>query len=256
MVNPFDRAPEIYDRVRPEYPPALFTDLLALLAERTALRAVEVGPGTGQATGALLARGVRVTAVEPGTNLAAFLAQKFARQPLLTVLNARFEDAMLPEGAWDLVLAATSLHWIAPMARVAKPYALLEPGGVFAVIDTTQVHSAVDQGYFRRSQAIYDRYWPAQVYRDAPDPDAVVPPILGEMTASGVFSDIRLHRYRWDRVYDADAYVDLVRSYSNTYDLSDEDRPRFLREIREMVAAEPGGAVVRPLVTTLVTGRR
>lgn len=112
-----------------------------------------------------------------------------------------------------------------------------------------------DRGYFERSHPIYLRYWPDQPYRDAPTPD-VIPPIFEEMSASRLFEDICLYRYRWDQTYDVDAYLDLVRSYSNTYELAPKVREQFLRDIREMVAAEDGGSVVRPLVITLVIGRR
>ena len=256
MTSPFDAVPEIYDRARPEYPPPLFDALWNTLPERgTPARVVEVGPGTGQATGALLARGAHVTAVELGPSLAAFLARKFRTQPNLTVVNASFEDAALADGAWDLVVSATAFHWIDPAVRMRKPHALLAPGGVLAIIDTTQVRSAADRGYFERSHPIYLRYWPDQPYRESPEPD-VVPPIFEEMRASALFEDVRLHRYRWPQVYGADQYEDLVRSYSNTYDLAPEAREQFVREIHEMVATEEGGFVVRPLVITLVTGRR
>ena len=60
----FDNIPEIYDRVRPTYPPALFDALLSYLSSppERGLRAVEIGPGTGQATRSLLERGIAVSA--------------------------------------------------------------------------------------------------------------------------------------------------------------------------------------------------
>jgi hypothetical protein len=140
--------------------------------------------------------------------------------------------------------------------RMRKPHALLAPGGMLAVIDTNQVNSDVDRGYFERSHPIYARYWPEQPeYRGGPDPD-VEPPILEEIRASGLFEDVRLWRYRWDQRYEVDAYIDLVRSYSNTNGLAPDVRERFLHDIRTMVAAEPESCVIRPLVITLVAGRR
>lgn len=195
-------------------------------------------------------------AVELGPALASHLRARFRRQRHLEVVNARFEDAPLEEGAWDLVVSATAYHLVTGEARMTKPRALLAPGGVFAVIDTIQVRSVLDRGYFERSQPIYARYWPDEgAYRPAPEPDAD-PPVLEEMRASGLFAGVEVRRWRWDQVYGTDAYMDLVRSYSNTYDLDEERRARFLAELRAFVEAEPGGSVVRPLVITLVTGRR
>ncbi|HEY2332172.1 MAG TPA: hypothetical protein VGH94_09625, partial [Acidimicrobiales bacterium] len=62
----FDEVPDLYDRVRPAYPDALFDDLVAItgLDDRSSL--LEVGCGTGQATRSLATLGCSVTAVEPG----------------------------------------------------------------------------------------------------------------------------------------------------------------------------------------------
>jgi SAM-dependent methyltransferase len=255
----FDWDPENYDRARPTYPDALFDDLWAYLDEAARAQpvVVEVGPGTGKATRSLLERGARVTAVELGPQLAAFLAQKFRAQPALSVVNAAFEDAPLPRGAWDLVFSATAYHWIASDIRTSKPHALLKAGGVLAIVDTIQVRDEADRGYFERSQSLYARYWPDQTtYHPAPDPDVVEPPIAEELRASGLFDDVRLWRYRWDQRYDADAYMSLVRSYSNTYELAPDVRERFLIDLRAFVEAEVGASVLRPLVITLVVGRR
>src|SRR5260370_1332456 len=54
----FDKVPDIYHRIRPGYPRALFDDLFDLLPERPYV--LEVGPGTGQPPRDLLARGAGV----------------------------------------------------------------------------------------------------------------------------------------------------------------------------------------------------
>ena len=58
----FDEVAELYDRVRPGYPDDLLDELAAVLPRSPVV--VEVGPGTGQATKGLVARGASVTAVE------------------------------------------------------------------------------------------------------------------------------------------------------------------------------------------------
>ena len=46
----FDEVPELYDRVRPTYPPELFADLVAITGIHEGSSVLEVGCGTGQAT--------------------------------------------------------------------------------------------------------------------------------------------------------------------------------------------------------------
>ena len=60
----FNNVADIYHRIRPGYPPALFDDIFGLLPARP--HVLEVGPGTGQATRDLLARGATVRAIEIG----------------------------------------------------------------------------------------------------------------------------------------------------------------------------------------------
>lgn len=256
MTLAFDNVPHIYTRVRPEYPPTFYDALFEMLPDRLApIRAVEVGAGTGQATGALLARGAHVTAIEIGPRIAAYLERRFSRQPNLRVIVSTFEDAPLPVGVWDLVFAATAYHWVRPEARMVRPHALLAAGGVLAVVDTLQVASEADRGFFRRSDPIYRKYWPDQAYQGAPEPD-VDPAVLAEMRASGLFQDVQVRRRRWDQVYSAEAYLDLVESYSNTNELPPEARAAFLADLRAFVETESGGTVLRPLSITMVTGRR
>ena len=256
MTSKFDDAAAAYTRVRPEYPPPLIDALFDLVPEHDPLRTVEVGPATGQLTGALLGRGAHVTAVELGPSLAEHLARRFRRQPHLAVVNARFEDAPLAEGAWDLAVSATAYHWVTPEARMARPHALLVPGGILAIIDTVQIASPVDRGYFERSHPIYQRYWPEQgPYRPGPAADTDHP-LAAEMRASGLFQDVTLQRWRWDEIYDVDRYEDLVRSYSNTNDLPPDVRERFIADIRAFVTTEEGSMVIRPRNAVLITGRR
>ena len=257
--NPFDGVAEIYDRARRSYPPRLFDDVFNYLGEHpqepSTVAAVEIGPGTGQATGPLLARGVTVAAVEPGPRLAAFLRNKFAAEQRLVVINERFEDAPLPEGIADLVLAATSFHWVDAEVRYTKTVELLRDGGALAVIGTNQIASEVDRGYFAASQPIYERYFPNDTHEELPGED-VTPPEVGELLENEAFEGVELFRYRWDQSYSTADYLDLVRSYSGTAELDADVREAFVAELGAFIDAEFEGRVVRPLVLTLLLARK
>ncbi|HET8788172.1 MAG TPA: rRNA adenine N-6-methyltransferase family protein, partial [Actinomycetes bacterium] len=69
LRSTFDQVADLYDRVRPGYPAALFDDLAELAGVGPGARVLEIGPGTGQATVPLAERGCRVVAVELGAGL-------------------------------------------------------------------------------------------------------------------------------------------------------------------------------------------
>ena len=72
----FDGVAEVYERIRPSYPPAMFDDLFAVLPPDPEV--LEVGPGPGKATRDLLRRGAQVHAVEIGPALAETLSATLA----------------------------------------------------------------------------------------------------------------------------------------------------------------------------------
>jgi SAM-dependent methyltransferase len=253
-VSWFDSSPETYERARPLYPTALWEQLFAQLPPRP--KVLEIGPATGKATGALLDRRATVVACEPGKNLAAFLRAKFP-VPDLDVRNETFEEARLETSCYDAVVAATSFHWVTAEVRLEKSHAILRPAGTLAVIDTNQVASAVDRGYFAASQHIYRRYFPD----DPPSPPQlpgrdVVPAVYNEMRESRLFERVQLYRYDWDQRYETGHYIELVRSYSSTAQMGASDREDFLGDLHALIERDFGGYVTRPLVITLVAGTR
>lgn len=256
----FDQAVESYDRARPSYPDSLFDEIFSYV--RAALPdaqplAVEIGPGTGQATRPLLERGAAVTAVEPGRRLAAFLSRNLAPAypGQLDVTNAPFEEADLPDAHYDAVVAATSFHWLDQSVRLESCHNALRPGGALAIIGTNQIRSEADRGYFDRVQSIYQLYRPDDKRRELPGDD-VVPPEYSEVEASGLFADAALHRYRWDQTYPSAVYADLLRSYSDTQMMEPAPRENMVRDLCAVIDSEYGGSIVRPLVVTLTLGRR
>lgn len=257
--SPFDAVPDVYDRVRPSYPEELFDALFAYCAEslgRTPSGVLEVGPGTGQATASLLRRGVHITAVELGPGPATFLSAKFAGEPRLNVVNAAFEDVEVAAGSIDMVVSATAYHWVDEAVRWTKPYTLLRERGVLALIDTVQVASEADRGYFAASQEIYDRWFPGEAPGWAPAPGDAAPQQWDEFRACGLFEDIQLWRFRSDQRYERERYIDLVRSYSGTNRMEPAAREGFLAELGAYIEHEWDGYVVRPLVMALAAGRR
>jgi SAM-dependent methyltransferase len=254
----FDNVPEMYERARPVYPDALFDDLFAYVGQAratAALRAVEIGPGTGQATRPLLDRGAAVTAIEIGPRTASFLRAKFSTASKLDVITGAFEDADLESASYDVVLTATAFHWLDPGVRLARASELLRPGGALAIVSTNQIASDRDRGFFERTHPIYLRYRPNEIWRDAPD-DQLVPAEHGELAESGLFEDITLLRYRWDQTYSMSAYANLLRSYSDMQQMTPTAREALIGELCAVIDAEYGGSVVRPLVITLTLGRK
>jgi len=251
----FDEDAEGYDRARPGYPSAMVDDLVALAALRPGSRVLEIGCGTGQLSLPLVQRGLDLTAVELGAELAALARRRLAavRPGTAEVVQSAYEVWVPPAEPFDMVVAATSFHWIDPAVRVPRSVALLRPGGSLAVVST--VHVAGGDDAFTALQDCYLR-WDPDVDEAtrllAPDE---VPTASPELDEAPSLEPVRLRRYVWDQTYTSDEYVDLLLTYSGHRALRDDLRTGLLDCIRRTVDAR-GGQITKTYLTELRVARR
>jgi len=255
----FDAAAQLYDDVRPDYPEQMVDAIQSYARLPVAARALEIGAGTGQATALFAWRGIAVDAVEPGAAMADVIREKFAGSDLeVTVQTADFESAELEPGAYDLVLASTSWHWLTPGLRWQRVADVLRPGGALAAfwniphwrrtalvdeLDAVYEASGADLSQLgpmlttEVEQGALMREWAM----DAPDPEA--------------FTDLRGAQYHWSADYDADGYVALLGTYGDHLTLDPEVREPLLANIAAVIE-EYGGTIELPYTTHLLVGRR
>lgn len=248
----FDAVAEVYDEIRPGYPPVVFDDLFGLLPPRPDV--VEIGPGSGQATRDLLRRGATVHAIEIGPALADVLRSKFLTDRL-RVSVGDFEELDIPARSADALFAATAYHWVSVGTQVDRPAAILRPGGLVAIIDVVHVDAPEDNGFFTAVQPIYARYGQGRTGPDLPTRAMVDPPIRRTLAADARFVDVRVRRYDWDQTYTAAEFRKLMVSYSGTQMMDEPDRSGLLDDIESLANERFDGSVTRPLVVTLTSAR-
>src|SRR5258708_25307350 len=130
----FDEIAAEYDRRRPAYPDELIDQACQVAGIGSGDHVLEVGCGTGQLTRGLLARGLHVTALEPGTSLIALARQNLEGAGEVEFVNAQFEDVPLPRERFQAVFSASAFHWVDPEVSWRKAADVLVPGGTLALV--------------------------------------------------------------------------------------------------------------------------
>jgi SAM-dependent methyltransferase len=242
----FGSAAEAYERHRPEYPAALFDDVVAYGGLVPGSPVLEVGAGTGKATRALLARGLEVTGIEPDPDMAGVLARTC---PAANVVVSGFE-AFDPRHAFSLVCSAQAWHWVEPDERGSLARRALRPGGTVAVWWNeyelpVALRTQVDEVYARREPALLEE---RLRFRELDQPATA-----DELAAAG-FLDIERREYGPSGELDAAGYVAVSATTSAHLQLPDERRRVLLDDVLDVLRRFPE-PVPFPSGTALWLGR-
>lgn len=253
----FDAAADQYQRARPEYPAELFDSMIELADLPPGAHLVEVGCATGKATLPLARRGSRITAIELGASLSEAARENLAEFPNVEVVHSAFEAwDPPPEQRFDLVFAATSWHWVDPDVRYRKAARLLAPGGCLAFWSATHVFPEGGDSFFREIQDVYDEIG------DALPPDTTwptaeeLPDSKDEIEGSGRFEVVAVRRFGWVVDYVADAYIELLETFSSSLTMSPDKRGYLYAKIRERLATRTDPVLHRGWGAALHVARR
>jgi SAM-dependent methyltransferase len=152
----FNEVADEYDRHRPTYPDVLIDRACKVAGIEPGAPVLEVGCGTGQLTRSVVARGLRVTAVEPGLQLITRAREHLADAGEVQFVNARLEEAALPRAHFQAVFSAAAIHWIDPDVSWHRAADALIDGGTLALISyfgLEEPRSAADQRGLRNGMA-------------------------------------------------------------------------------------------------------
>lgn len=256
----FDEVPELYDRVRPTYPDALFADLGAITDLHERSDVLEVGCGTGQATRSLAALGWRVTAVERGPGLAALARRHLSAFPDVVIETSSFEQWDDRGRRFDVLVAAASWHWIDPAIGWRRAHDVVRPGGWMAVCGHVVVRRPGELEVYAETADLHDRFAPGVAGWGHP-------PLEAEVRATGegwgppndpgeLFGPTTVHWYPTVQWFDGAGFADLLRSQSLYRALDAGVREPLLEAIAERIRTRLGDHVPRRYVTVLRAGRR
>lgn len=252
----FDLAAEDYLRTRPVCPPQLFDDLARLAGLKAGDRVVEIGCGTGQATVPLAERGLTVTAVELGAELAAITRRRLAGFPAAEVVTCSFEEWQPPDtlfGAVDAVVAFNSLHWIDPQLRYARPYELLRSGGAMAVAGCRRAQPTDAGRFWTKVQVDYRAVGYAG---DPPPPPEEISPWRFPREAESLFQEMASLRYPFEIRYSAEDYLANLATQSGTRALGEARSAEFLARVRRRLESLGWPQLTVTFVGYLTVGQR
>lgn len=254
----FDQVASLYDQARPGYPEALFEDVIAFSNIPADGLILEIGCGTGQATLPFARRGYRIHCIELGADLAALAKRNLAQYPNVAVSNDSFETWPIQNGIYDLVISATAFHWIDAAIRYQKTAQALRPGGAIALFWNTHVQTSISTDFFQAVQEVYLRFAPdlAAEFKGLPHPDNAPTPVKNEIEHSDLYTHVHVRKYKWDEIYNKEAYINLLNTHSDHRALEGAARAQLFQEVGELIDTQFAGHITREYLTMLYLAKR
>lgn len=231
----FGTVAEAYDAHRPGYPDELFDDLLAMVGPDA--HVLDAGAGTGKVAGALAARGLTGTALEPDPSMAA-VAQRHVGDAGWEVVVGDLESADLPPASHDLFTCAQAWHWIDPERGFDKVRHVLRPGGVAAIFwnrpefPDTELRDDLDAVYAQLAPEME-----SSLASKASGHKGIAPAV--DPAPEG-FADAEVRTYRHALRYSTEAWIGYLGTHSN-HVMLEEQRRRALHGAVAAVIDDHGG---------------
>jgi SAM-dependent methyltransferase len=220
-----------YDRLRS----GPSDESLDWLLPANATDVLEIGAGTGILTRLLAARVEHVTAVEPDDRMRAVLSGSGVQAD---VRPGHAEELPVDSSSYDVVIAASSWHWVDEARAVPEAARVLRSGGRLA-LTWNGVDRSVD---WMRS------LWAGGVDLSPEEREGVDrlrrSRHIVDVEAGGpsLFLEPETRLFRWTRRMVQDDLIGMATTYSAVITMDDEARRRHLESMRRYLNAQPAFA--------------
>jgi SAM-dependent methyltransferase len=230
----FEREAAAYATSRPGYP----DEAVGWLVGSEPSDVLDVGAGSGQLTGSMVASGHRVVATEP---IREMLERLRARGLGVPLVQSTAEDLPFRPESFDLVTIATAFHWFDPARSLSQIAGVLRRGGRLALVWNSRTATSGWAAEFG------DLLVGAQ-------PDGLVgdwgASSISEVERSELFGRLESAEFAFTQRLDRDGLIGLAASRSYVIALAAPRRRRLLESVGRLFdsAAEASASVDLPYV--------
>lgn len=216
LAASFDRAADVYERSRPEYP----LDAVRWLVPQGATDVLDLGAGTGKLTRVVAGLVPHVFAVDPSPKM---LDQLRTAVPGVTALEGTAESIPLDDATVDGVVVGQAWHWVDQERALPEVARVLRPGGTLGLV------------WNQRDESVP---WVARLTE-------IMHPANGEIflkegtIQAGPFEPLEREQFTWTMEFTRPQLLDLANSRSYVITATDDERAEIAEGINRLLDEDP-----------------
>lgn len=225
ILQRWSGAEEDYERHRPEVPRDLILALRRLSGRERPGLVVDLGCGTGKSSRAWADLADEVVGVEPSARMLD-VARRRTNFGNIRYIGRYGHETGLEDQCADIVVAASSFHWMTPEPTLREIVRLLKADGLFAFFGPSHPpvtpFMEVDRGYEEFVAAVtpYAQALPPADRWDWTD-------LLGRIDRSGAFPLHRRFHIHQETTWDAAGYLGWLQTTNELHTLAGLRPPGF-----------------------------
>ena len=217
MALSFGSEASAYEAGRPDYPLEVVEWMLQPVRhDGRAIRAADVGAGTGKLTRVVAGLGAEVVAIDPDAAMLAELRSHVLGVPTFVGTGERMP---LPDASLDAVLFGQAWHWVDIPQASAEAGRVLRSGGVLGLVWNIRDESV--PWVSRLTAAMHGSHAEEMLAGDG-------------VRVGAPFDGLEERSWSWSRALGRRALLDMVSSRSYVITAGESERTRILAAVGEL----------------------
>lgn len=239
--NWYSPAAEAYNKARPRYPRDLIGQVIDIAQISSNSDILEVGCGPATATVAFAPLGSQIVCLEPNADFYQLAKKNCNQYPNVELQNISFEEWGLEPDQFDVVLAATSFHWISSDVGYLKAAKALRENGYLILLWNKELQPSYE--VYQCLSKIYQAHAPCLVgrYEDRGKQEKILQGLGRMVIDSGLFRNLMSGQVESEIVYTSDEYLTLLNTYSPYLGLDPEIKEVLFKGLRDKIECDFDG---------------
>lgn len=225
LKHTFGTIAPLYDRIRPGYPKEVVDAIISYSNISGDGRILDVCCGTGRSSELFVEKGYNVTCLDISKELIDIAKANIGKFSNVDFIVGAFEDYVIPENSFDLLISGTAFHWLDPDIAYKKVYTILKPGGTLALFWNVVEYKSEE--WLKEISMLFSELCPHFTEKKKRS--------RKEFLDSIKFSNTVEYEYRHTVVYSKKDLEDLFRTKSWVISLSVDQREKLFEGIDKII---------------------